>query len=183
VKSSWPDIDERQPRQVKSSETVLALPAWSDDCAWLLASDGRGRLFKLPAAGGPAQPFTDRESYYAQAVGERVIFNDKQRNGVRLWSKPMAGGAEMLLKGLPLISYADAWAVTSAGVYYTARDQGRPALHFYDFASRAIRRIAQLPKPPAPGGGLAIAVSQDGHWVLYTQDGEADSDIMLADSR
>jgi hypothetical protein len=39
--------------------------------------------------------------------------------------------------------------------------------------------VAVLPKTPTPGGGLGISVSRDGRWLLYTQMGEAESDIML----
>jgi Tol biopolymer transport system component/DNA-binding winged helix-turn-helix (wHTH) protein len=173
------DIDERQPRQVRSSEPALALPAWSTDCRWLLASDGRERLFKLPAAGGTAEPFTRKQSYYAQVIGDRAIFNVKQEKGVKLWTRALSGGEEAELEGLPLIGYSEAWAVTEAGVYYTAGEQRSAVLFFHDFATRTSRRVAVLPKTPTPGGGLGISVSRDGRWLLYTQMGEAESDIML----
>jgi Tol biopolymer transport system component/DNA-binding winged helix-turn-helix (wHTH) protein len=173
------DIEERQPRQVRSSEAALALPAWSGDCKWLLASDGRSRLFKLPAAGGPAELFTRQPSYYAQVVGERAIFNVKQESGVQLWSKPLAGGDEAPLEGLPLIGYSEAWAATAEGIYFTASQQDAPALFFHGFEARESRRIAGLPRRPVPGGGLGIGVSRDGRWLLYTQNADAESDIML----
>lgn len=70
------------------------------------------------------------------------------------------------LPGRPRISYLDAWAATARGVYFTA-------------ATRQIRVVTTLPKPPVPGGGLGIAVSPDERWLLYTQNGEAHSDPML----
>jgi Tol biopolymer transport system component/DNA-binding winged helix-turn-helix (wHTH) protein len=173
------DIEERQPRQVPSSQPALGLPAWSSDCEWLLASDGRAQLYKLPAAGGEAQLFTQRQSYYAQVAGERVIFNVKQDSGVQLWSKPLAGGEETPVEGLPLIGYFEAWAVTPTGVYFTATQNGRVEVFRHDFRSRGTRRLAALPGAPVPGGGLGIAVSRDDRWLLYTLDGNADSDIML----
>jgi hypothetical protein len=39
--------------------------------------------------------------------------------------------------------------------------------------------VAALPRTPVPGGGLGMAVSADGRWGLFTQPGEATSDIML----
>jgi Tol biopolymer transport system component/DNA-binding winged helix-turn-helix (wHTH) protein len=173
------DVDERQPRQVSSTEPALGLPQWSADCQWLLASDGRARLFKLPASGGRAVPFTAQKSYYAQVVGDRVVFNVKHASGVALWSKPLSGGEETALEGLPLIGYTEAWAATRSGVYFTARADGAPTLQFYDFADGRTRRVTSLPKTPVPGGGLGIAVSPDDRWLLYTQSGTAESDIML----
>jgi Tol biopolymer transport system component len=175
------DTAERQPRQVRSTELALALPQWSADCQWLLASDGRSRLFKLPSTGGRAEPFTSRMSYYAQVVRDRVVFNVKQQNGVALWTKPLAGGEEVALAGLPLIGYSEAWVATPAGVYFTSSQPGPPALQFYSFADRTVTQRALLPKTPVPGGGLGISVSRDDHWLLYTQAGEAASDIMLMD--
>lgn len=174
------DIEERQPRRVRTRETALALPGWSADCQWLLASDGRARLFKLPAAGGDAEIFTQQPSYYAQVEGDRVVFNVKQDGGVKLWSRALSGGQESELP-VPLIGYNEAWAVASTGVFYSVRDESGPAIHFQAFGSSSPKRIAGLPKTPVPGGGLGLAVSRDGRWLLYTQSGEAESDIMLFD--
>jgi Tol biopolymer transport system component/DNA-binding winged helix-turn-helix (wHTH) protein len=173
------DVEERQPRRVGGARTELGLPAWSSDCAWIIASDGRVNLYKLPVAGGAAELFTRQPSYYAQVAGDRVIFNVKRPDGVTLWTKSIAGGEEVALPGMPRLGYTDAWAAAPAGVYFTSAPDGTPALHFYDFANQTTRRITALPKTPAPGGGLGIAVSRDGRWLLYTQSGEAQSDIML----
>ena len=55
-------------------------------------------------------------------------------------------------------------------------------MQFYDFShSRRYAASRMLAKPPVPGGGLGIAVSPDDRWLLYTQTGEAQSDLMLAD--
>ena len=88
------DTLERVPRRVQSSQPNLALPAWSADCRFLLASDGREALYRVPADGGEARRFTARRSYQAAVAGERVIFNVAEQNGVSLWTKPLAGGDE-----------------------------------------------------------------------------------------
>jgi Tol biopolymer transport system component len=176
------DVDERRPRRLASTNAQNSLPAWSADCTSILASDGRDRLFKLPVGGGPAARFTDQDSYLAQVNGADAIYNSKQSAGVALWTRPLAGGDEHALPGMPSLEYTDAWAVAPRGVYYTSTIDGVVTLGFYDFQTRATRRIATLPKPPAPGGGLGLAVSRDGRWLLYTQAGEAQSDIMLMDN-
>jgi Tol biopolymer transport system component len=173
------DIEERQPRKLPMSELALGLPMWSPDCQWLLASDARGRLFRLSASGGEATRFTSQPSYLAQPHGDRVIFNVKHPQGVALWSKPISGGEERALEGLPLIGYGEAWSVAPTGIYFSTQIDGVPILQFYDFQTRRIRRVSALPKAPTPGGGLGLAVSRDGRWLLYTRSGDADSDIML----
>jgi Tol biopolymer transport system component/DNA-binding winged helix-turn-helix (wHTH) protein len=176
------DVEERRPRRLASANAQNSLPAWTGDCRHVLASDGRRSLFKLPVEGGTAELFTRRESYLAQVSGGDVIFNVKQSKGVALWSKPAAGGREGALPGMPLLDYADGWAVAPAGIYFTTSSGGAAALEFYEFEKRTTRRIAPLPGSPTPGGGLGLAVSRDGRWLLYTQAGEAQSDIMLMDN-
>jgi Tol biopolymer transport system component len=176
------DIDERKPRRLGSANSQNSLPAWSGDCQSILASDGRRSLYKLPIAGGPAELFTKHQSYYAQMSGDNVIFNVKQPMGVALWTKPLGGGLESALPGMPLLEYSEGWAVGPGGIYFTTAHDGVAALEFYDFAKRATRRIAPLPQSPMPGGGLGLAVSRDGRWLLFTQANEAASDIMLIDN-
>ncbi|HTU67921.1 MAG TPA: hypothetical protein VMF52_18375 [Steroidobacteraceae bacterium] len=177
------DIDEHQPRRLGSANTQNSLPLWSPDCRSILASDGRRSLFKLPVEGGPAELFTKQQSYFAQLDGDDVIFNVKQATGIALWRKTLAGGLEAALPGMPLLDYAEAWAVApGAGVYYTTSTDGRIALEYYDFARQTTRRVAALAKSPSPGGGLGLAVSRDGRWLLYTQAGDAESDILVMDN-
>jgi hypothetical protein len=126
--------------------------------------------------------FTKQQSYYAQVSGDVVIYNVKQAQGVALWSRPLVGGAESPLPGMPLLGYGEAWAVGPEGIHYTTTTDGVTTVDFYDFAKQSTRRIAPLSRPPTPGGGLGLAVSRDGRWLLYTQAGEAQSDIMLMDN-
>jgi Tol biopolymer transport system component/DNA-binding winged helix-turn-helix (wHTH) protein len=176
------DIDERQPRRVGSDNAQNSLPAWSADCRSILASDGRRNLYKLPADGGLAETFTSQQSYLVQTRGDVAIFNVTQPTGVALWGKPVSGGDEGPLPGMPLLDYAEAWSIAPDGIYFTTTTRGAAAVEFYDFAARSTRRIASLPRTPMPGGGLGLAVSHDGRWLLYTQAGEAQSDIMLMDN-
>jgi Tol biopolymer transport system component len=172
------DVDEGRPRQVRSSEPSLRSPQWSVDCFWLLASDGRGRLSKLPAAGGRAEPFTERDSYRAQVVGDRVVFNVIHDSGVTLWMKSMKGGQEKSLDGLPALGIDDAWTVSRSGVYFTSGDGGGAAVHLYGFDDRKVRRVTSLPGA-WPAGGMSV--SRDDRWLLYTRPAAADGDIMLVD--
>jgi Tol biopolymer transport system component len=173
------EVDQRRPSRIESAQVPLSLPVWSPDCQWLLASDGRTRLYRVSLPDGKAEPFTAQIAYYAQFAGNDVIFNVKSPDGVNLWRKPGEGGQEAVLPGLPKISYLDAWAATARGVYFTSAEQGAVSVRFYDLATGEIRRVATLPKAPVPGGGLGIVVSPDDRWLLYTQNGEAQSDLML----
>ena len=173
------DIEERQARQVDTSVPNLALPVWSEDCEWLIASDGNEALYIVPAGGGDARRFTNQSSYYAGVAGSEVIFNAKARNGVSLWRKRIDGEAEHALEGMPVLSYNDCWLVASDGIYFTLAAEDARTVRFYDFASRAIRPIAQLPSAPAPAGGLGLTISADRRWLLYAQREDEQSDIVI----
>ena len=177
------DINERVPRKLVTSRDNLSLPAWSEDCRWLFASDGHTVLYRVPSSGGPAERFTDHPSSYHVVVANRVIFNALETNGVVLWSKPAGGGPQAPLEGMPQVGYDDAWAATPAGIYYTDSSSTPISVNFYEFASRTTRRLMTLSQAPIPGGGPGIAVSPDGRWLLYSQSGDEQSEIMLAPGR
>lgn len=176
------DIDERVPRAIDSGNVNLSLPTWSADCKWLFASDGRARLFKLPTAGGIPQRFTTHGTYLAQVHGDEVVFNSTWPDGVRLAIKAVSGGGEeTVLSAIPLLNYDDAWAATPRGVFFTTGAPAAPTLNFYDFAQDTVRSIGKLSRAIAPGGGLGLAASRDGRWLLYTQSADAETDISIVD--
>jgi hypothetical protein len=173
------DTLERVPRRVQSSQANLALPAWSADCRFLLASDGREALFRLPADGGEAQRFTPQRSYQAAVAGKRVIFNVAGPSGMALWSKPIEGGDEAPLPGMPRLTYADSWAANERAIYFTDTTQVPVVVRRYDLASAAIRVAGTLPNPPTALGGLGLAVSADDQSLLYTHTEDTQSDLVI----
>jgi len=174
------DIEERVPRKVVTSQPNLSSPVWSADCRWLFASDIEPRLYRFPASGGHAERFTDRPSTYSALVGDRVVFDVEQPDGVVLWTKAASGGPEAPLTGMPKLSYEDEWTATPAGIYYTQHSSGRVSVNVYDFASHASRRLMTLEQSPVPGDGPGLAVSPDGHWLLYSEIDDEQSEIALA---
>ena len=58
-----------------------------------------------------------------------------------------------------------------------------PAIEFFSFRSRRLKRIAVLPESAGryPASDGYIAVSPEGQWFLYTQSDEVAEDIMLVD--
>lgn len=171
------DILEGQPRRLEITVANLALPVWSQDCRWIIASNGRTALYRVPAAGGDAERFTANRSYRAVVSGLRVIFNVASEHGVELWTKPVEGGVETPLEGMPPLQYWDAWTATPRGIYYTS--SGSPSISFYDFASHHTRVVRPLQGSPAALGGLGISVSKDERWLLYTRSVRSEADIMM----
>ena len=179
------DVFGGRPRRLDTSRENLALPVWSQDCRWIIASNGRTALYRIPTTGGPAEQFTEKRSYRAVVTGSRVIFNVSGDSGVELWSKPIEGGIEAPLAGMAPLRYTDSWTATPRGVYYTSAGANSVLVRFYDFASRQTHVVRTLEGRPAALGGLGLSVSADEHWLLYTRSERSDADIMMiqADSR
>jgi Tol biopolymer transport system component/DNA-binding winged helix-turn-helix (wHTH) protein len=171
-------IDERLPRRIKTEVENLALPAWSDDCTSLVASDGNDHSYVVSLADGKVQRLTAQRSYYSSVSGARVIFNVKSDSGVMLWSK-LQDGTESALEGMPSLSYDDSWTTTERGIYFTRSSEDPRIVNFYDFASRQIRPVVKLGKAPTAAGGLGLSLSPDERYLLYTQTEERQSDVML----
>ncbi len=177
------DINERVPRKLVTSRGNLSRPAWSEDCRWLFAIDANNVLYRIPSSGGPAERFTDHPSSYCVVVADRLVFNVLESNGVVLWSKPVGGGPQAPLEGMPRVRYEDSWAATASGIYYSDSWSKPVSVNFYELASRSTRRLMTLKQPPIPGAGPGISVSTDGRWLLYAQSGDESSEIMLAPER
>jgi Tol biopolymer transport system component/DNA-binding winged helix-turn-helix (wHTH) protein len=173
------DVFEGHPRRLETSQANLSLPSWSEDCRWIIASNGRSALYRVPAAGGQAEPFTGKRTYRAITAGSKVIFNVVGNDGVELWSKPVEGGPEAPLPDMKPLRVDDSWTANSRGVYFTSSSPRATEVRFYDFATRAIRVVRSLERPPDALGGLGIAVSADQHWLLYTRSDRSESDIMM----
>jgi Tol biopolymer transport system component/DNA-binding winged helix-turn-helix (wHTH) protein len=185
------DINERLPRKLETSRTNLTRPGWSQDCRWLFAGDdgfphraGMGNsdkptLYRIPAAGGAAEPVTHQPAYYPLSLPDRLLFSVMEPAGVSLWYKPGGEAPEKPLEEMPRLSYSDAWTANPKGVFYTDTSAQPINVNFYDFATHAIRRVATFKNGPVPGGGFGIAVTADGHWLLYAQVDDVQSDIML----
>jgi Tol biopolymer transport system component/DNA-binding winged helix-turn-helix (wHTH) protein len=188
------DINERQPRKLATSRTNLTRPGWSQDCRWLFAGDdgfphrpGVGNsdkptLYKMPAAGGTAEPVTHQPAYYPIGLPDRILFGVMEPTGVSLWYKLAGEAAEKRVEEIPRLSYSDAWTANAHGVFYTDTSGQPISVNFYDFETHTTRRVASFKNGPVPGGGFGIAVTADGHWLLYTQVDDLQSDIMLGPS-
>jgi Tol biopolymer transport system component/DNA-binding winged helix-turn-helix (wHTH) protein len=172
------DLPGGQAHRLQTTQEALSLPVWSEDCRWIIASNGRTTLYRVPASGGPAERFTEKLAYRAVVIGSRVIFNVAGPNGVELWSKPVEGGVEAPLDGMSRLRYADSWTAAPRGIYYTGSDGHSPIVSFYDFTSHEGHVVRTLRGPLPPLGGLGISVSKDERWLLYTRVQQSDADIM-----
>jgi len=173
------DVPDGPSHPLATSQGNLSLPVWSQDCQWIFASDGRTTLYRVPAAGGVAEQFSRKRAYRAEVSGNKVVFNVASPAGINLWERSVPEGEERPLEGMPQLRYSDAWVVTGAGIYYTHEG----TVSSYDFVTHQTKVVRSLTGAPAALGGLGMAVSPDGHWLVYTRGADWQGDIMMIRGR
>ena len=73
------------------------------------------------------------------------------------------------------------WTVSDAGIYFIDDSNPHPNLKLFDPATRHTTTVAALEKPPYCCNP-SLAVSPDGHKLLYTQVDNFTRDIMLVEN-
>jgi Tol biopolymer transport system component len=180
------DVDGGRSRRVASDTPDGVVPSWSRDGRWIyFASTRTGRLevWKVPAAGGQAVQITKRGGFAAfESQDGKTLYYAKGIDIDGLWSVPVNGGNEAPVLDFPKASFWGYWALVDKGIYFVNTVTGpQPALQFLSFAEKRVVHVAALDRRPVPF--LAgLAVSPDERWVLYTQEDQRSSDIMLVEN-
>ncbi|MBP6822742.1 MAG: hypothetical protein KA368_14425, partial [Acidobacteria bacterium] len=74
------------------------------------------------------------------------------------------------------------WGILPQGIYFIAReDAPHQTIRFFSFATRHITTLATVEKAPLDGQP-GLALSPDGHWLLYAQRDQIINDLMLMEN-
>ena len=141
---------------------------------------GRRGIYRCPASGGdaialskdidgisPQESFDGKTVYFASHAAKSTL------KKVALSGQP---GTESEVDGLPRLSHSGLWTLSPGGIYFVPAEAPR-SLRYFDFATRQIHPIFEVDKD----FGFGLSVSPDGRWILYSQVGDGNSDIMLVD--
>jgi Tol biopolymer transport system component len=171
------DVAERVPRKLVTNISDVIRPYWSRDGKWIYfrsSEVGRAGLYRCPASGGDAVPLSkDIDAYEANesSDGRTVYFTS--RGVLKRVAVPVHPGTESAVEGLPSTLH---WTVSAGGIYFVPDDAAR-SVRYFDFGSKQIRPLFEVDKD----FGAGLSVSPDGRWMLYSQGGDVNSDIMLAE--
>jgi Tol biopolymer transport system component len=177
------DISERMPRKVVTNLSDMSTPSWSHDGKWLYfkahaANTPDERIFRSPASGGNAVALSAEygafplESY----DGEAVYFANRENAATLDIVSLEPNGAQSALIGMPAVDAQSLWTVVPGGIYFVPADALK-CIRYFDFATKQVRQIFELDKE----FDNSLSVSPDGRWILYSQPGELNADIMLVD--
>lgn len=176
-------------RRLTTEVTYETKPSWSSDGRWIYFASDRGgaeNIWKMPAEGGPATQMTydgAREGFEApDSKDGKLFYFSKKDPTYGLWFVPVAGGAEKPVPEFAHISLGRSWGILPQGIYFIAReDAPHQTIRFFSFATRHITTLATVEKAPLDGQP-GLALSPDGHWLLYAQRDQIINDLMLMEN-
>jgi Tol biopolymer transport system component/DNA-binding winged helix-turn-helix (wHTH) protein len=177
------DLTEGNPRKLVTSVSRVFRPHWSSDGKWIYFRSyeaGKTGVYRCPATGGDAialsrdiDGFSPRESL----DGTTIYFASHGHNSVlKRVALQAESGTESEVEGLPRILDSELWTLSPRGIYFVPAAAPR-SLRYFDFATRQVQSVFEAEKDFRGG----LSVSPDGHWILYPQVTDTNSDIMLVD--
>jgi eukaryotic-like serine/threonine-protein kinase len=177
------------PRRLTRQPSSDAVPSWSHDGAWIYFSSDRSgtrQIWKMPATDGDAVQVTRHGGFAAleSPDGGSVYFTKSEEGKEGLWKQPVAGGEEEQV--LDSVIATRAFAVTDDGIYFITGPTSdstyfiartvSDSLQFYSFRTRQRRALAKVENP-----WFYLSVSPDGRSILYSQNDQANNDLMLVE--
>jgi Tol biopolymer transport system component/DNA-binding winged helix-turn-helix (wHTH) protein len=180
------DISELKPRKLVSNIPEMSEPSWSQDGKWIyfvMTTPGTvsGKIYRCPASGGDGIAISGDgvDTPLESLDGKAVYFVTEDAVGGPLsvdWINASSPSNASELEGMPQLWGTPNWTVVSGGIYYVPAESLK-SIYYFDFKSKRAHEIFKADKY----FGTGLSVSGDGHWILYSQMDEENTDIMLVE--
>ena len=136
----------------------------------------------MPADGGKAVQVTKHGGFVAvESRDGQSVYYAKGGSIKGLWKVPVNGGEEVPVLEFPEVGYWGYWAVAEKGIYFVNTDARPYSVEFFDFGTRRVVHVVRLEKAPA-SFDAGLAISPDGRSILYVQQDQQTSDIVLVEN-
>ncbi len=174
------------PRRLTTLSSHDVIPNWSRDGKWIYFCSNRSgtlQIWKMPSNGSETIQITKQGGMEAfESVDEKYIYYSKARGISELWRVSKNSGVEEPVPELSKAALSRNWAISNLGIYFVSKEgESFYQLKFFDFATRQTSVILNSVKEPVwlfPG----LAVSPDASQILYTQNDQLTSSIMLLEN-
>lgn len=179
------DSEGRNFHALTSGDYENEVPRWSRDGRSMYFSSnrtGEWQIWRRDLATGHEKHITEHGaiSAYESPDGSTIYYAKFDAGG--LWRCPVSGGSEERISDALHLGYWGGFAVTDAGIYMLDADAApRPSIVYYDFKTRKTKPVLTLDHLPVPWCPTMTA-SRDGLLLLFSQSGQAETEINLAES-
>ena len=172
-------VDGGPPKRFSNGTTNASGPFWSADGRSIYFNTERPHsIWKVPVDGGEPVRLTGeggRHSPQESVDRTRIFFYKVDGDHEGAWSASVDGGDERPVPGMP----SDLpWVLARNGMYFIDGSPRRFSLNYFDFVSRRIRKLADLPSLFNVG---SPTVSPDGHTFLFTGLEHSEGDIVVVE--
>jgi Tol biopolymer transport system component len=181
------DSDGRNLRRLTNGPADDALPSLSADghsIYFTSRRSGRWEIWKMPVEGGEAVPVTSNGGWIAfESPDGRYLYYAKTAGVGSLRRRAAAGGPEETVAA-PVLG--NSLAASSRGICFARPAApggadvigGGNVIELYSFRTGQIQTLATTPRPIY----WFLSLSPDERFILYTETGQAGSDLMLLDN-
>jgi serine/threonine protein kinase len=168
------------PLRLTIDSVSASTPDWSRDGKWIYfdsTRSGRDEIWRIPAEGGRAVQVTNNGGAGAiESPDGRFVYYTKTGPVSILWRMPINGGEEAQV--LPSV-FSRSFGVIDEGIYFIPGPaDGNCSIQFLSFATGKVKMVTPISNCPITG----FDVSPDGRFLLYTQQDQSDSDLMLVEN-
>jgi Tol biopolymer transport system component/DNA-binding winged helix-turn-helix (wHTH) protein len=166
------DSEGRNLHTVTSGNYQNVVPSWSRDGAAIYFASNRTGTWQVWRRKLATEEETQVTHYGGFAAfesydGKSLYYSRFDGGGI--WSMPVGGGDEGQVTDALHRGYWGDFAVTEKGIYLLDSDAiPKPTIKFYNFQSRLLTPVFQLPDDPVPWEAN-LAASRDGRTVLFAQ--------------
>jgi Tol biopolymer transport system component len=167
------------PHKLPTGTPNASSPSWSGDGRWIyFATERPDAVWKVPIENGNAVRLTKEGRYDPEesADGKRVFYTvGGERN--ELWSVPVSGGDEQREEAIPGVGVA--WTLAQNGVYFVDGSPSHYSINYFDFATKHVHIVSQLPGLSFIMSGIAVSRRSD--TLLFSGVAHFESDIMMVE--
>jgi hypothetical protein len=135
----------------------------------------------MPSAGGDPVQVTKQGGRAAFESADAKFLYYAKNPDRNIWRLQLRDGQENRVSPEIHVEHWSGWALTDNGIFFLGEESSQhPVVKFFDFSSAHIKNVAIL-KRPVPWRSW-ISASADGKFILYPQQDQKESNIMLLEN-